>query len=512
VDQDVKSRIETELRRMKRYRLAPTPAEADYVLFAEAEYKAGVVAVQRGAGGQDAARGRVERGLDAPALYGEIGVDAPPNLLTSLIALVVPAARMGDDTRFDTLMSMSLWSGGFRSASPWSGPSTPVSGASVMGAPEDVVAQLHERPGVDTGPLVRSGDTWYDSARFRERREREVILSSRLHNGACLAAQPGQAGAMSAEHDPMSFAADGRGALPTSLDTRLAAAPAPVVVPVAVNGADGENIAGLGPSDFSVFENEVPHRVSYVRGRSDPLTVALVIDTSRSMRTYVTDLKAAASVFLEALGPADRALVVTFDSRTWLICDVTGDKDALRAAVVRPKPPGGSLSRLYDAIDVVLAERLEKTAGRKAMVLLTDGMDVDSVQATASSVMTRLEASGVPVYAVQFNSTPVAPQREPFMGTLLAVPEGYFDARVSFERATKYLAQLALTTGGRAEQASTADRLRRMADDMRNQYVLYYFPASPLEQGEFRRIRVETGRSGAIVRARLGCRAPGGGG
>jgi VWFA-related protein len=240
--------------------------------------------------------------------------------------------------------------------------------------------------------------------------------------------------------------------------------------------------------------------------QSDPFTMALVIDTSRSMWPLFADLRVAAWAFLEALRPGDRALVATFDDRAWLVQDLTGDTGVLGGALVRLRP-FASLSRLYDALDVVFAERMEKVAGRTAVVVLSDGMDVDSYRATASSVMARLESANVPVYAVQFDTRGNAPRREPFFGKLLVVPDGFFDTSASFDRAAAYLAELARQTGGLFEPAATAHRLRRVADQMRGQYVLYYHPSREPD-GTFRRIRVESSRPGVIVRAPAGSRAP----
>lgn len=482
VDQDVGHRIEAEFRRRKRYRLAPTPAEADYVFFAQAEYMA-VVEARSDADAPPERRAERSEFSEPRELFLRGGLDGSPNRLTSVIALVVPAARMREVPSLGALMEARLWAGGSRAAA---------------GAPEDVVTQLHERQSGKPGTFVPSGDSQRDATRLEEMEERERVVRVRMRDGVCTAPQPAQAVPMSAEPD----------ATPGTIPGARTAA---VAVPVSVYGANGTPIEGLATPDFFAFENDTPQRLAYIRGPSDPLTVALVIDTSRSMWAYLTDLKVAASTFLESLRPQDRALVVTFDDRVWLVRDVTEDKDALRTAVVGLKPTGGLLSRLHDAADVVLAERLAKFAGRKAMVLLTDGIDVDSVHATASSVMDRGEADGIPVYAMQFDSTSVAPRRESFMERLVAVPERYFEATASFEHATTYLAALAGSTGGRAERVSTVEKLKRVADDLRSHYVLYYVPASALGRGESRRIRVETSVAGAVVRARAAYRATGGG-
>jgi Ca-activated chloride channel family protein len=172
---------------------------------------------------------------------------------------------------------------------------------------------------------------------------------------------------------------------------------------------------------------------------------------------------------------------------------------------------------VHDALDLVTGERLEKIAGRRAIVVLTDGMDVGSRYAGAGGVMARLESANIPVYAVQFESGEVRktgsrrlppPPRQPAITS-----DRYFDRIVSFDHAKQYLSQLTRNTGGLLLPAATADAIvqafRRAAEDVRSQYVLYYYPSNQVQDGALRRIRVEVTRPGVTVRARAGYRAPG---
>lgn len=491
VDATVKGRIEAEFRRQGRFRIAQAPGQADYVFFSEATY--------------------VRMTAPAPpSLFPRSGGNEPPSAAMAIVAIVVPAGEYaGSAGNAASLLKARLWQGANM-------------GADSLGAwPEDVVLQLHdeaERRDANDLPPNRAAR---DRMQARKAREREQPRPIRLDGRSiCAATQPQRAPEMSQERDRMvgepaqppaarpDKASDRP--LPT-FQTRVVA----VAVPVVASNRQGAPVSGLSAADFVVFEDDVPQRIERVTAESEPFTAALVMDTSYSMLPRLAEVKAAASAFVEALRPEDRALAVTFDSRPWLVCDVTGDKDALRSAIAHLQP-FGALTRVHDALDLVTGERLEKIAGRKALVVLTDGMDVGSQVASAGSVMARLEAANVPVYPVQFESgesRKISRSPEPARQDAATTPERYFDRIISFDHAREYLAQLARNTGGLLLPASTPDAIvqafRRAADDVRSQYVLYYYPTNQAQDGTFRRIRVEVSRPGVSVRARAGYRAPG---
>jgi VWFA-related protein len=94
---------------------------------------------------------------------------------------------------------------------------------------------------------------------------------------------------------------------------------------------------------------------------------------------------------------------------------------------------------------------------------------------------------------------------------LPALPPGFFDERKAFDTASRWVADLARTSGGRVERASTPEEialaLARIADEVRRQYVLYYYPANTARDGAFHTIRVESSRPGVTMRTRTGYRA-----
>lgn len=509
-DPEIKSRIQAAFAKQKRYRVAATLEEADYVFLAEATFGTIVSADLHRTADEEAARTRFlydhlgERPV--PDEYGRLGVDdAAPNTMVSIVAMAVPAEayrRIAGDSV--ALLKARVWEGAhigvnFEDASP-----------------EDLVAQLlgqPERP--DQGPRALF-DFERDPAFLRERLHREHPEMYRLNGRSiCSEPQPGRAPMMIAEDQAAGAgaavaqaksAANTGDQRPATFQSRVLA----VAVPTVVTTAEGAFVGGLTAADFRLYEDDVEQRIDRVMSKSERFTAALLVDVSGSMWPQRSEEKVAASAFIDALRPEDRALVVAFDSRTWLMADVTSDKSTLRSAIVHLSRHG-FLTKLYDALDVVTTERLDKIGGRKAVVVLTDGMDTGSQAATAPTAMARLESAGVPVYPVQFNSLAAAPRRQPGVGQMRIMPEGYFDTVTSFEHAGEYLGRLARDTGGLFSAATSVETVvgafRRVADDLRSQYVLYYYPLNQSQDGAFRHIHVAVNRPGMTVRARAGYRA-----
>jgi VWFA-related protein len=153
--------------------------------------------------------------------------------------------------------------------------------------------------------------------------------------------------------------------------------------------------------------------------------------------------------------------------------------------------------------------------GRKVIVVLTDGMDIDSAWATAQSVLERVQAANVPVYALQCDTTldprPGPPTVPPRGTKVEGAGPWSFDPGKAYEAGRRFLADLAHTSGGRVERAAMPEEIAqafaRIAEEVRRQYVLYYYPPPPARDGAFHTIRVESSRPDVTIRARAGYRA-----
>jgi VWFA-related protein len=253
----------------------------------------------------------------------------------------------------------------------------------------------------------------------------------------------------------------------------------------AVRDGSGAPVSGLGPDEFVVAEEGRAQELAAVRDGSElPLTLGLAIDSSASLFEEMTAVQSAAIDFLAMmLEPRDRAFVVDFDSTPRLAADLTGELSTLFAAVAGLKP--GGATALCDAIVYSLA-RLQRVRGRRALVVLSDGVGRDD-RVPLHVCQRFAERSGVPIYLL------VLPERGPAEPGRRAADE----AR---------LARVVEPTGGRIVAVESIERLgaiyRSLAEELAAQYVLsYYAPTGSVEPSAWRRVSVTAARAGLTVRA-----------
>jgi VWFA-related protein len=263
--------------------------------------------------------------------------------------------------------------------------------------------------------------------------------------------------------------------------------------------------------------------------------VALVLDTSNSTLFKLDDIQNAAFAFIKQLRPDDQVIVVSFDSKVRFHCDFTNDYDTLRQAIDETRT-GGS-TKLYEAVDKVV-DRLGQIDGRKAVVLFTDGKDTASRRANFQNTLDKVEESGALVYPIKYDTeddqqggpspssspwpwpTPHPPNRRRWPFDHLAAhmfPQwpgrAPSNAGMSGEarRAARYLQELADRSGGRLYEADTLYNLSQafsnIAEELRHQYSLSYYPTNVKKDGAYRRVKVRVEKPGMIVRARDGYRA-----
>jgi Ca-activated chloride channel family protein len=279
-----------------------------------------------------------------------------------------------------------------------------------------------------------------------------------------------------------------------------------VTVPVIVTGKQGEFVSGLRRSDFRIFENSVEQSIDSLVPGAEPFHVVLMIDTSGSTKFRLEQMQKAAIAFVDALRPQDRILVASFDREVRLAPGFSQDRDAIRQSILDARPTAGQ-TLLYDALWKVMNERLHGVSGRKAIVLFTDGIDNESLQASPSEISASLERSDVIVYAVQYDT------RSDGMSDRyqVPVPAGYPSLSTLYNRAVKFLKNLCGRSGGRLFQPASVENLaqafHQVAEDLRNQYTLCYYPTNQKRDGSYRRIRVMANNPGGTIRTRPGYRA-----
>ncbi len=302
-----------------------------------------------------------------------------------------------------------------------------------------------------------------------------------------------------------------------------------VRVPVSVLDRQGRFIPNLKREDFTVFENDVEQSIAYFEPAEMPFTVALMLDTSPSTHFHLLEIKEAAIEFAKKLRPQDRVLIVSFNEEVLLLTEATNDLNVIEA-VIEENANTGSSTRLYDAVDLTIKERLNKIKGRKAIVLFTDGVDTSSQQASYKSTLDEAEELDALIYPVQYDTTDYlrAMQSAGSGVTVVTTTRGPFGisssrqvynspingglplpgtSKEDYARADRYLRSLADKTGGRLYEANDTTQLAQaftgIAEELRRQYSLGYYPKNdPGDVNRRRQIRVKVRQPDVAVKAR----------
>ena len=156
-----------------------------------------------------------------------------------------------------------------------------------------------------------------------------------------------------------------------------------VTIPVSVTDRNGRYIPNLRKEDFRLWEDGVEQSVAFFASVDKPFSLVLMIDTSGSTRFRLEDIQDAAITFVNQLRQDDRVMVVSFDDQIRVLSEFTSDRYRLRDAIRQTQTGNGT--RLYDAVDMVMNQRLSGISGRKAIVLFTDGVDTTSRHASYNS-------------------------------------------------------------------------------------------------------------------------------
>ncbi len=295
-----------------------------------------------------------------------------------------------------------------------------------------------------------------------------------------------------------------------------------VTIPVSVSDRNGFFVSNLGLANFKIFEDGVEQKIEYFGTTDKPFTVVLLIDVSPSTSYKIEEIQAAASAFVEQLLPHDQVMVIEFDSSVNVLSEVTGDRDKIHKAIRRTGFGNGT--SLYDAVDFSLRKRLDKIEGRKAVVLFTDGVDTTSDRANYMSTIRVAAESEAVVFPVYYNtfldtigigkggvmSTP------PTLGLPGQIGVGN-SAKIAnaYAKGQAYLAELAGVTGGKLYRAESTPgglsaAFESIAEELRRQYVLGYYPAVTGSTGERKQIRVRVDRPKLVIRTRDGYTVGGG--
>jgi Ca-activated chloride channel family protein len=287
-----------------------------------------------------------------------------------------------------------------------------------------------------------------------------------------------------------------------------------VTVACSVTDHNGAPVRNLTLPDFNLTDGGQPREIRNVWQESDlPLTIALVADVSGSQAGYIKDHREAIAQFLkQVIGPRDRAMIIQVAQQSWLISDLTGSHDALDAAVEKigvhqgkqahlvgpacrnarvPHSCGGTA--LWHGL-YYTAMALNKITGRKAIVVLSDGIDTGSDMSVTDVVEAAQSAEAV-VYSIKYSS----PARFLSIGTMVAEAVSH-----GLERVDRETGGLTFPNPGK----KTSEVFAKIEGDLRGMYVLGFTPPAEARDGKFHKLEVKTTRANLVVRSRAGYWAP----
>lgn len=270
-----------------------------------------------------------------------------------------------------------------------------------------------------------------------------------------------------------------------------------VVIPVTVTDPSNRFVLGLEKEDFQLFEDGVEQKIVHFSGEDAPLSVGILIDTSGSMDLKMQTSFRAASEFLKTMNAQDEAFLIQFSDQAQLVEPFTSNMQEIQNQMASLK--AGGLTALLDAIQVGVQEMKKAKNPRKALIVVSDGGDNHS-RYTPADIKNIVKEADTQVYAMGVFEPNLFP------GLPAEIVSG-----------PKLMAQIADQTGGRAFGASDFSQLpdiaQKIAIELRNQYVLGYYPKNEDRDGKYRKVEVKVrpqkGLPALKARWRLGYYAPG---
>ncbi|MGO9254777.1 MAG: VWA domain-containing protein [Bryobacteraceae bacterium] len=269
-----------------------------------------------------------------------------------------------------------------------------------------------------------------------------------------------------------------------------------VLIPVAVTDSLNRFVLGLQKEDFHLSEDGVEQNVAHFSGEDAPLSVGLAFDESGSMDYKLRTSQAAVAQFLKTMNRDDEAFLVEFSDNAKVSVPFTAATGEIQDALKKAQP--GGLTAMLDAIGLALREMKKARNSRKAIVIVSDGGDNHS-QYTSAQIESLVREADVQIYA---------------MGVFDPIlPFGLTPEEVSGPR---LLSEIATQTGGRAFAAALMSDLpsvaARVGIELRNQYVLGYYPKNQTRDGKYRHVEVKLAQPHGVsplkAHWRLGYYAP----
>jgi VWFA-related protein len=253
---------------------------------------------------------------------------------------------------------------------------------------------------------------------------------------------------------------------PIKVDTLL------LTIPFNVADKTGRNVPGLKKENFSVYQNGDKQDIEFLFNDEAPMNVAILLDTSVSTKPVLDKIQKAARDFLKVFRPEDRGIIVSFDSRIAFLSELTSDRKKLSKAIDHAEIAGTAGSYMNEAVLRVIKEHFESFKGRKAIIVLTDGM-VMGRSITTQETLNTLQQADTLFYPIIFK-------------TKYYTDERLISASRKRPLPVELLQFLAEETAGRfyeKDASNLKEAFQNIAEELKNQYLLGFYSQNP-ERGK----------------------------
>jgi VWFA-related protein len=255
-----------------------------------------------------------------------------------------------------------------------------------------------------------------------------------------------------------------------------------VTVDVSIVDNHGQFIPGIPAGNFRVLEDQVPQQIKKVEMGQAPMTIALVVEFSQKFQGLYTyawfQTQQLVWGFASTLKPEDFCAIIAYDIKPEILTDFTTDRQKIHEALQRLTIPAWREANMFDAVTDT-ADRMSGIEGRKAILLITSGIDTFS-KITYDTARKKLQEAGVPVYSI----------------SLLGMQRAMMGAEpMEFLQADNELKTFARETGGAAFfprfEGEYPQMFQQVQQALRSQYVITYSPSNAKRDGSFRKIKIE---------------------
>jgi Ca-activated chloride channel family protein len=277
-----------------------------------------------------------------------------------------------------------------------------------------------------------------------------------------------------------------------------------VLVPVTVTDHRGANLNGLDQKSFTILDDKVPQKIVSFTNEDCPSSVGIVLDISGSMRNTLRDAKEVAQTFVRTMNSDDEFLLLTVSTEPAVTQGFITDTETLARNIDSTRT--GGMTALIDTVYLGLNRMRDARQPRRALLILSDGIDNQSRYTQAELLRMALEAD-VQIYTIIFENgaSGGVPTGSPFRPSMVGKPG---DMARQQQQGSDLLEKLSEKTGGLhfhvRSQADAKEAAVKAGQALHSQYVIGYHAPESGSGGKWHRVQVKLDKSEAQVYARTG--------